>query len=164
METIIQTITQATIQTMMQTINEKKYGVRITLYEGKGMGPDSKLLYYRTDLSFDTYMKYQWYFRYRTALFQVAYKDRYVRLENFSFEYIPTHVQLLKKAKDRWIGKKATLTKYKNRLRKAEEKWNGLFPIHEDIRYLNTLAKINSYENEVLKSFIEYEELLKQQD
>lgn len=140
-------------------ISFKRFGVKITLHHARCRSTNNECLYIRNNLKFETLNKWMWYFRYRAALFQVEYKDKKVELETFEYQFTPPILLRTKKAKDDWIGAKRTLTKYRNRLQKAKDNWNALFPIENDIRYKNTLEKIEAYECKVNRLEAEYQKL-----
>jgi len=51
--------------------------------------------------------------------------------------------------KDKISGKKATITKHKNSLKKAKDNWASLFPIEDDPDYQRSIEKIGRLEIEL---------------
>lgn len=51
--------------------------------------------------------------------------------------------------KDKIRGKKATITKHKNSLKKAKDNWASLFPIEDDPDYQRAIEKIGRLEIEL---------------
>lgn len=143
-------------------ISFKRFGIKITLHHARCRSSDNEVLYLRKNLQFDFLTRWMWFFRYKAALYQVEYKDKKVELEFFEYEFTPPIALKIKKAKDNWIGAKRTLTKYRNRLQKATDNWNALFPIESSPRYQNTLEKIEAYECKVNRLENEYLLLKKQ--
>ncbi len=98
-------------------------------------------------LKWELRLKYDWYFKYRAALLQVQYPKFEVQAQ---WGNEPATGKTLAQIKNNKIkSKKATITKHKNNLKKAEQTWNSLFPIHEDQDYQKALAKINRLELEL---------------
>ena len=91
-------------------------------------------------------LKYDWYFKYRAALLQVKYPKLEVQIQWGNETATGKTLAEIHKAKI--TAKKATITKYKNKLQRARETWSDIFPIEDDIHYLKAVEKINRLENE----------------
>jgi len=92
-------------------------------------------------------IKYDWYFNYRAALLQVKY-PKYKILTSMGNE--PASFKTLLEIKNsKIIRKKAKITELKNKLKKAIDKWDCLFPIEEDIFYQQAVKKIAKLEFEL---------------
>jgi hypothetical protein len=99
------------------------------------------------NLRIDIRMKYDWYFKYRAALLQIKYPKYTVET---IFGYQPATGKTAEQLKLNLIkAKKAKITAYKNKLKKAEETWDSLFPISEDFFYKKAVEKINRLQFEL---------------
>lgn len=109
--------------------NEYRYYVKIQ----SGNKPLTKKEYFRDDMTFAFFKKWEWYFKYREALLRIEQPKRKVWYETGSYEHVPPADILEKRLKGNLQGAKASLTKYQNRIAKAkfEAKHNSgtLFPI-----------------------------------
>ncbi len=97
-------------------------------------------------LKWELRLKYDWYFKYRAALLQVKYPRFEVQVQWGNEPAKGKTLEELRQAKI--IAKKATITKYKNKLQRAKETWSDIFPIEDDIHYIRSVEKINRLENE----------------
>lgn len=95
-------------------------------------------------------MKWNWYFRYRAALLQVAYPKKYVELTWGNYPALSDAEKEKIDLQNKIQGKKATITKYKNKLQEYEKNWNSLFPIEGDLPYIAAIEKIKKLEFELL--------------
>jgi hypothetical protein len=108
-------------------------------------------------LRFELRCKYDWYFKYRAALLQV----KYPRLEvQVWWGHEPATGKTLEQIlRDKLRAKKAKITEYKNKIQKARENWNSIFPIEEDVFYQKALGKISKHEFELRNIEAEIEKL-----
>lgn len=98
-------------------------------------------------LKWELRLKYDWYFKYRAALLQVKY-PRYEVQSYWGNE--PATGKTLEEIRQSKIrAKKAKITEYKNKLKKAKLNWSSLFPIEDDIYYQKAVEKINRLEFEL---------------
>lgn len=101
------------------------------------------------NLTFALYCKYKWYFEYRYALLRIKYPRKLIRHDQFKRDLNePEQKDLLR---NRIIGKKRTISKWRNKLYAYEIKWNSLFPITDDGPYRAAVAKIKRLEDELLE-------------
>lgn len=92
-------------------------------------------------------LKYDWYFKYRAALLQVKYPKFEIQT---TWGNEPAGGKTLEKIrKDKISGKKATITKHKNSLKKVKDNWASLFPIEDDPDYQRAIEKIGRLEIEL---------------
>ena len=94
---------------------------------------------------FQLFTKYQWYFRYRAALLQVKYPKYHV--EKYTGPDKSRNPEEILKWRIR--AKKAKITETKNKLQKARDYWDQLFPIEEDPLYLKAIAKLERLKSEL---------------
>jgi hypothetical protein len=129
----------------MITVYDTAHWVLIKVYDKQG-GNLLQIIRW-DDLRFETRNKWDWYFKYRAALAQVQHPKAHVK---FEWGHAPFKKKTLQQQKiNRLRAKKAKITEYKNKLAKAVQKWDSLFPIEEDQRYINTVNKITSLECEL---------------
>lgn len=113
------------------------------------------LLY--TGMTVEQSARWRWYFRYRQALIQVKYPRYEVSLNTFQQ---PLQNRSLKNQLNNAIrGKKAKLTEAKNKLRKAVDTWDEIFPIEQDPIYPRVTSKIERLELELIELEKEYKRL-----
>lgn len=123
-----------------------KWGYYITVYDSPY--PYTVLEYYKWEnLSFELFIKYKWYFEYRYALLRIKYPK--FRIEHNQLKRDLNQKEKKSLFENRLIGKKRTLTKYRNALKLFEKNWSSLFPIMEDEQYQMALVKISRVENEL---------------
>ncbi len=124
----------------------------------KSHGSDTIEYMVWSDMTFEIRCKYTWYFKYRAALLQIKYPKYLV---DTSWGNVPAQGRsLIRIVQAKLIRKKGTVTEYKNKLRKAEENWNQIFPITDDIRYQNTLVLIAKHEAELNQLDAYYKSLI----
>lgn len=107
-----------------------------------------------SNLSWKIRIKYDWYFKYRAALFQVKYPRNTVEVTwgNVQAEGKSLNTIIKNKIK----SKRAKITEYKNKLQKVKNEWVSIFPIEEDISYKKAIEKINRLDNE-LQELLNYQ-------
>lgn len=106
-------------------------------------------------LKWELRLKYDWYFKYRSALLQIKY-PRFEVVSNWGNE--PAQGKTLNEILDGKIRvKKAKITEYKNKLQRFKDSYNELFPMRQNKDYQKALAKILSLE-------IELEDLLNEKE
>lgn len=98
-------------------------------------------------LRWELRLKYDWYFKYRAALFQVKYPKYKVETYWGNEPATAKTLEQIKQAKI--VAKKRKITEYKNKLKAAEENWSTLFPIENDIQYQRAVEKIKRLEDEL---------------
>lgn len=99
-------------------------------------------------LKWDLRLKYDWYFKYRSALLQVKYPKFEVQTFWGNEPATGKTLEEIRTAKIR--AKKSKITGYKNKLEKAKQNWSSLFPIEDDINYQRAIEKIKRLEFELL--------------
>jgi hypothetical protein len=129
-----------------QHVSAKRFWVNIWAGPSRG---NWKNIYHRRDLPFEVLCKWQWYFEYRAALYKVSNPKHKVELTTGSYEFVPPIEEEQKRLKNVITGKKATITKYENLLKKAIETWNQLFPIEDDLHYKKCVLKIDKLKCEL---------------
>ena len=128
-----------------------RYGVKITLYHSRQRSPISENLYYNKGFIFENFQKWKWFFRYRAALLQVHYKDKFIELEYFSYKEVPTKQKEIKRISNKLKGAKATATKNRNKMNRIEKNWNQIFPFDSHPDYLRAEKKVSDYEKKVIE-------------
>lgn len=133
----------------METIYSFKWGYYIHVYSG-GYPTDNVIEVLKWEnLTFQLYCKYKWYFEYRYALLRIKYPRALIRHDQFKRDLNePEKADLLK---NRIIGKKRTVTKWKNKLAAYVNNWNSFFPIEDDGPYRAAVVKIARLEEELIE-------------
>ena len=147
----------------MEGVGDFRWMIKISLHRNTYKASDAKVMYYKKDLPFELFMRWKWFFRYRTALIQVQHPKQFVELEFIKVKFTPDLQVLLKRAKDKFIGAKATLTKYQNKKQEMEDSWNELFPIEQHPKYMFVMDKIDEYEVKRKVAGRKYAALLQQE-
>lgn len=99
-------------------------------------------------LKWELRLKYDWYFKYRSALLQVKYPKFQVYTYWGNEPATGKTLEEIRQGKIR--AKRSKITEYKNKLKKAELSWSSLFPIEDDIDYQRAVQKIKQLEFELL--------------
>lgn len=131
---------------MYENVDFYLYAVKIRA--GKSQ-PLAETVYFRDELRFDLVSKWKWYFEYRKALIQVANPKYFVEMSIVKYEYLSNEEAEAKKRKNSISSKKATITKWENKVKDYQEEvekykanWCSLFPIEDDLVYRNAMANI----------------------
>ena len=147
----------------MEGVGDFRWVIKISLHRNTYKASDAKVMYYKKDLTFELFNRWKWFFRYRAALIQVQHPKQFVELEFIKVKFTPDLQVLLKRAKDKFIGAKATLTKYQNKKQEMEDSWNELFPIEQHPKYMFVMDKIDEYEIKRSMTGRKYAALLQQE-
>ena len=99
------------------------------------------------DMTFDHFRRWEWYFKYRAALLQVAYPKAYV--DYSTGKYDARGRDLVKDLKNRWIARKRKVSEWKNKLERAKKGYNEMFPIEEHPVYVKAVEKLAHYTKEL---------------
>lgn len=94
---------------------EKRFYAKIVV----GDYYNKKVVYYRSDMTSEQFMKWKWYFEYRAAKYKVDNPRKQVDLHTGNFDFVPTFKILEKRLKDDLKGAKSAYTKYNNKLQAA---------------------------------------------
>ena len=116
----------------IKVINEKRETIEFLSWSG---------------LKWELRIKYDWYFKYRAALLQVKYPK--YEVQTYWGNQPATGKTLEEIRQDKIRSKKAKITEYKNKLKKAESSWSYLFPIEDDSDYQRAVEKIKRLEFEL---------------
>ncbi len=131
----------------METTYSYKWGYYIKVYDNRYPSGNVIKFIKWENLSFELFCKYKWYFEYRYALLRVEHPRVLIVHQQFKREL--NEKEKTDFLKNRIIGKKRTITKYKNKLAIYEKNWNSLFPINDDELYQKALQKIARLETEL---------------
>lgn len=130
----------------MTDLDLKRFYVKICAGPAAGGNP---CIYHNTGFTFNQFMKWQWYFNYRAALYKIQHPRHYVDISTGSYDYVPPKEEQIKRLKDKITAKKATITKYENLVRLAKKTWDQLFPLEEEPSYKRAVAKIEKAKQEL---------------
>ena len=143
---------------VVDNVGNKRFGAKILLHKNGAYG-DAECVGHWKDYPFHTFMRWQWYFRYRTAITQVANPKSNVVLHTFSYEFVPSADEQRKRIKDRLTAKKAKLTQWRNKLALHVKNWTYWLPVEDDADYKKAIEKVNNLAVELETMEREYEEL-----
>lgn len=132
-----------------------RYGYYIYVYSTPY--PNSEVIesYKWNDFKLDLFCKYKWYFEYRYALLRIKYPKNLIRHGEFKRDL--TQIEFVDHLKNKIIGKKRTISKYKNKLSQFVNNCNSLFPIDDYEPYIAAVAKIARLEKELTEFQKQYE-------
>lgn len=126
---------------------EYSYYVNIKVYD-KDIPSGNIIEYYKWDnMKFNQRVKWNWYFKYRTALLQVKYPRKYIAF--IHGKEIATKKTLENILKDKISGKKRSITKVKNIIKEIENNWMNLFPLEDQPEYKLIKCKLVRLEEEL---------------
>jgi hypothetical protein len=110
-----------------------------------------KVAYYRNDMSYAFFKKWRWFFEYRAAKIKVDSPRIKVELTTGSYDFIPPAEIYIKRLKDVIKARKAALTKYKNKVKRASKKYSqsSLFSIEQDPQYYKVETELKRLEKRV---------------
>lgn len=128
------------------SVQDKSFYYRITAHDEQH---NFLVLKVWSNLPWHTRNRFDWYFRYRTALFQVQ-NPKWRIDANWGSKLLITkeeaaHKDLLGKI----IKNKSLITRYQNRLDNAVKNWSEIFPIHNNLSYKKLVSKIEWCHNEL---------------
>lgn len=129
----------------------KKHWLIIKVYAGQY--PTSDMIAFKKWewLPWEVRCKWDWYFKYRAALFQVQYPKSLVTVHSGQHE--KTKEQIDSDAiKFKIAAKRAAITKTENLIKQSENEWNArneLFPITEYGPYKKAMAKLEMLKQEL---------------
>lgn len=100
------------------------------------------------DMLWDVRLKWDWYFKYRAALYQVQNPKAVIEVSwgNYPASSKKSIEQI---TKNKLIAKKRKLSTYINKLDAYKSSWNSLFEIDQDPIYNLALKKIEKIKNEL---------------
>lgn len=134
------------------------YGYRIAVYKGNCISyPVLEELTY-DGFTLNQLSRWRWYFRYRAALFQIKYPKYFVEYASFKYDITPE--KEIEDLKNRLISRKRKLTNLKNKFKIIVDNWSEIFPIEDDIRYKNTVKKLDEIEAEIIEMQNHYDKLI----
>jgi len=140
---------------------ERRYYAKIRLNKNSEI-PDpvsTEVYYYRNDMTFDFIIRWKWYFIYRAALLQVKYPRGFVEFTHGGYEYILPEDEHKKKVYNLLVAAKRKRTEFENKIVKARQQWDELFPIEEHPYWVKVEEKLQYYEDRIVTLTNEYEEL-----
>jgi hypothetical protein len=126
--------------TQTETAYSFKYSHVLKAYDTKFTHGTVIEFFIWKDFSFEQYLKWKWYFEYRYALLRIKYPKNCIEYKTIKRPL--NALEAVDHLKNKIIGKKRTITKYKNKLLEFSSNWNSLFPIEADLLYINATQKI----------------------
>lgn len=136
----------------MNDLENKRFSVKICAGPNAGGNP---CIYLSKDFPFQLFMKWQWLFRYRAALYQVQNPKHYVDVTTTKYDFIPPVEMQIKNLTNKITSRKGIITQWQNKVQKWESEWNELFPITDQEFHKKANAKIET-------AIKEYQQLVQQ--
>lgn len=127
--------------------SDKLYGYEIIVYNG--LYPNSGILerYNWDGFYHQQLIKQLWYFEYRYALLKIKYPRKGILNRSYSYEITPDKELILLNHKIK--AKKGKITEISNKIKLAEKNWNCLFPIQDDVLYIQANNKLTKLKEEL---------------
>lgn len=94
----------------MITLNKR---FDISIWIGKYAGVSGKVIYSSKGFTFKNFVKWQWYFRYRAALFQIENPKLCVSIQQSSYEYVEPIDKDIQSIRNKIAARKRMITKIK---------------------------------------------------
>ena len=135
-------------------VSENRFYVKIDAGPQAGGNP---CVYHNKDFPFELFMKWKWYFDYRAALYKVQHPKHHVDLMTGSYAYLPPAEEVVRNMKNKIIGKKRVISKYRNKIQMAKNEWSELFPIEDYPLYQKAIAKIERTQKEMDNLITEFD-------
>lgn len=113
-------------------------------------------------LSNDIMIRWQWYFRYRQALWQVEHPRKRVIMERYTYqpETITERQQAAVRLKNRITARKRKITEIKNKIKLARQSWSEIFPMEEHPYYHQAAQKLQRLQREEKEMREQYKKLI----
>ena len=140
----------------METAYELRFGYYIKVYDGRYPTDRVLKILKWENFTFQLFCKYRWYFEYRYALLRVQYPKNLIEHNQLRREL--NEKEIVDSMKNKIIGKKRTITKYKNKLLLFKQNWVSLFSFEDYEPYIAAVAKIARLEKELIELEKEYNE------
>lgn len=126
---------------------EKLFGYIIKIHAGEYPNSDIIEVYKWSGYKFEQFIKWKWYFEYRTALLRVKYPRNHIDARQFDEPLtLKTKREILN---SKISAQKGQITKIKNAIIKYEQHWDELFPIEDDLLYNKAKNKLEIAENDL---------------
>ena len=108
-------------------------------------GEELKVMSKWTDMPFDIYHRWMWYFRYRAALYQVQEPKAYI-----TTMYGVQKDNIKKTTADKFLQNKivkakANISRFENKLTRFRNSYSELFPIEEHETFIKLNIRIDGY-------------------
>lgn len=150
----------------MITVNniEKRFFVKIRFIKDSKNSCLAPTVYYRTNMSFQFFIKWKWYFEYRKALLIVKYPRAFVDMTSGSFDYELPIDKYKEKLRNLLTASKRQVTQFQRDITNAKKQWTEFLPIEEHPKWVKVQEKLNRYitERDILQK--EYTNLLMGKD
>ncbi len=141
--------------------NSKEFRFYVKIYmNSAGKKIMANVVYYKSDMTFDFFMKWKWFFEYRAALLRVKEPRAYIEYSHGSYEYIIPKEIYRVKLENMIRAAKSQRTQVSRAIRDARNNWNEMFPIEEHPKWGKTLAKLQYYEKRLNDLLEEQNQLL----
>ena len=119
---------------------EKRHFIRIIVGRDQAT---AETRYYRSDLPFELFLKWNWYFLYREAIYRIKYPRYYIRLDTGHYEYETPKEITVRKLKDYIAAKKRVISRIEHAISHDTAIWDQLFPISEHPNYQKAVSKLH---------------------
>lgn len=118
----------------------KLYGASVVVHKGEYPSSDIIHAVRWEGFKLKQFIKWEWYFRYRAALFQVENPRSLVLYNKYHHELTEKAAEEIRREKASRL--QAKITKWQNKLNKAVAGWSELFPIEDEPVYQKFVAKL----------------------
>lgn len=108
-------------------------------------GEELKVMIKWTDMPFDIYHRWMWYFRYRAALYQVQEPKAYITTMYGVQKDNVKKTTADKFLKNKIVKAKANISRFENKLTRFRNSYSELFPIEEHETFIELNIRIDGY-------------------
>lgn len=137
---------------------EKRLFVKIR-FSASGQRALAETAYFKDDMAMDFYLRWEWYFKYRSALLQVKSPKAFVELIHGSYDFVLPETEYKQKLENLIRAAKAKITKCDNDIQLARDNWNEIFPIDLHPDWKRALQKRLDYSLRLVLLTTEYESI-----
>ncbi len=142
----------------MTETNKKEFRFFVKIRKhSSGKSVLANVVYYKTDMTFEFFMKWKWYFEYRAALLRVKEPRAYVEYIHGNYEYILPEDIYRAKLKNLIRAAKSERTQVRRAIANAKRNWSEMFPIEEHPKWGATIAKLEYYQKRLNDLLVEQE-------
>lgn len=114
---------------------------------------------YWSNMPFNLYYKYMWYFDYRAALLKVKYPKLNIKITAGVQKELGSEISEYHFNRNKIIAAKRKVTEFTNKLKVFSESYNKLFPIEEDELYITLNTRLKDKKNRLVELEKRQEEL-----
>jgi len=137
-------------------IIEIRFFVKIR-FSATGQRALAETVYFKNDMTFSFYSKWEWYFKYRAALLQVKHPKAFVEFSQGSYELILAETEYKEKLENLIRAAKSKITEFERKQQNLLDNWSEIFPIEQHPDWTKIVQKMEGYRLRLNSLTTEYE-------